>query len=100
MSKKKKIQSEIFYLFKLTNNFVLVKENSLKKLTFKSILKLADNSSVELKNQLMLDALGKTEFVENRKVVDELQKSLKKLIETYPILNKYLNFNNKLGELN
>jgi hypothetical protein len=100
MSKKKKIQSEVFYLFKITNNFVLIKENSLQSLTFKSILKLANNSFVELKQQLMLDAIGKAEFVENSKVVDELQKSLKKIIELHPVLIKYLNFNHNHGVLN
>lgn len=98
MSKKKK--SNEYLLFKATNNFVLIKETSLINLTFKSILKLAENSNLELKRQLMLDALGKAEFIEKSKVVEELEKSLSKITKLNPILIQYLNFNIKSGELN
>lgn len=101
--KKKKIQdlpSETLYLFKLTNNFAFVKQSDLKHLTFKSVLSLSKNTYDEIKRQLKLDALGKSEYVGQIKVLESLQVSLKELQSLHPVIESYLQSYIKQGVLN
>jgi hypothetical protein len=89
MANTKKIkEGPSTYLLKKGDKFYMIPSQVVESLSIDEAFKLGLAAQVELRRQLLQDALGGDHYIEDVKVVDGLEASLKKLGEMFPGVRK------------